>query len=341
MRCWQCGMATVLIVSGMAAGAATALAQSSPATVSPPGTFSKEASYPTRPVRLITGAAGSTPDVMARQVGQQLSERWGQSVVVENRGGTGLTIGTAIAAKAVPDGYTLLMSDRTAIAVAPSLYKNLPYVPLKDLAPITLVVVTPSLLVAHPSFPASNLREFIDHAKRHPGAVNMAVAGPGTGDHIATELFKHMSGVAVLTVPYKSDIQGMMSIISGETKAGFKAIPTALPHVKSGKVKAYASTGRNRFAGTPDIPTLAEAGVPGYHAENWAGVFAPAGVPAAFVARLNRQVVEILQAPAIRAALLAEGAEPSPKTPADFSAFIVSETPKMKKIIDLAGVLAE
>ena len=204
---------------------------------------------------------------MTRKIGQQLSERWGQPLIVENRGGAALTIGTAAAAKATPDGYTLLMSDRSAIAVAPSLYRDLPYRPLRDLAPITLVAVMSALLVAHPSVPAANLREFIEHAKRYPGTVNMAVGAPGTAGHIATALFKQMTGADVVMVPYKGGNQSILAVLSGEAKAALNSMPTSLPHVKTGKLKALASSGHTRFAGTPDIPTLAEAGVPGYHSE--------------------------------------------------------------------------
>jgi tripartite-type tricarboxylate transporter receptor subunit TctC len=276
-----------------------------------------------------------------RQIGQQLRVRWGQPVVVDNRPGAGLTIGTAIAAKSAPDGYTLLMSDRTAIAVAPSLHKRLPYDPLKDLAPITLVAVTSHLLFAHPSFPPANLREFIDHAKRHPGAVNMGVSGPGTANHIASELFKHVTGINVVLVQYKGGGTTIMGVVSGETMVAFNTVPPALPYVRSGKVKAYAYSGKNRFAGAPDIPTMAEAGLPGFESEYWVGMFAPAGVAAPLVARISRDVVDIVKTPAMEAALLAQGAEPSPKRPAEFAEFIRSDTVEMKKIVDPTGMRAE
>lgn len=297
--------------------------------------------YPNKPVRVITGGPGTTTDIVMRHIGQQLSERWGQPVVVENRGGAGLTIGTSIAARARADGYTLLMADRTAIAVAPSLYRDLPYRPLKDLAPITLAAVNSSLLVAHPSFPPTNLQEFIGHAKRYPGTVNMTGGAPGTGGHIAAELFKRMAGVDVVLVPYKGGAATIAAIVSGETKVGFNGMPTSLPHVKTGKLKAYASTGRTRFAGTPDIPTMAEAGLPGYHSDYWVGMFAPAGLPAPLIAKINRDVVEILHTPATQAALFAQGAEASPTTPAEFAEFVKSETARMKEVIEFAGVRQE
>ena len=298
--------------------------------------------YPNKPVRVITGSPGTTTDIVMRHIGQQLSERWRQPVVVENRGGAALTIGTSIAARARADGYTLLMSDRSAIAVAPSLYRDIPYNPLRDLTPITLAAVTSSLLVAHPSFPPTNLQEFIGHAKRYPGTVNMAGGAPGTAGHIAAELFKRMAGVDVVLVSYKGGAATIAAIVSGETKVGFNGMPTSLPHVKTGKLKAYASTGRTRFAGTPDIPTMAEAGLPGYHADYyWVGMFAPAGLPGPLVAKINRDVVEVLQTPTMKAALFAQGAEASPKTPAEFAAFVKSETARMKEVIEFAGVRQE
>jgi tripartite-type tricarboxylate transporter receptor subunit TctC len=297
--------------------------------------------YPNKPVRVITAGPGTISDIVMRHIGQQLSERWRQPVVIENRPGAGLTIGTAIAAKARADGYTLLMSDRSAIAVAPSLYRDLPYAPLRDLTPITLAAVNSSLLVAHPSFPPANLQEFIAHAKRYPGTVNMTGGTPGTAGSIATELFRRMAGVDVVLVLYKGGAASIAAIVSGETKVGFNGMPTSLPHVKTGKVKAYASTGRTRFAGTPDIPTMAEAGLPGYYADYWVGMFGPAGLPAPLVAKINRDVVEILQTPAMQAALFAQGAEASPKTPAEFAEFVKSETARMKKVIEFAGVRQE
>ncbi len=297
--------------------------------------------YPTKPVRIITGGAGSLTDIATRLIGQQLGERWGRAVVVDNRSGAGLTIGTNLAAKAVADGYTLLLTDRTAIAVAPNLHKSLAYDPVKDFSAITSVARTSFLLVAHPSFPAANFREFIDHAKRNPGAVNIAISGPGTGSHIATELLKHMAAINLIPVQYKGGGAAITAILGGEAKAGFSTIPVAFPHVQSGKVKAYAISGKLRFKGTPDIPTVAEAGVPGYEAEFWIGMLAPARTPAAIVEKVNREIIEILQTPAIQSALLAQGADPAPRTPIEFSAFIKSEIANMKKLIEIAGVRVE
>ncbi|MDB5926709.1 MAG: tripartite tricarboxylate transporter substrate binding protein [Betaproteobacteria bacterium] len=295
-------------------------------------------SYPSKPVRVITGSPSTAVDIVARQLGQRLGECWRRPVVIDNRGGAGLTIGTALAAKAAPDGYTLLMTERTAIAVAPNLHKELSYVPMKDLAPITLVVVTSFLLTAHPSLPVSNLREFIDHAKRYPGAVNMAIAGPGTGNHIATELLKQMGGIKLVNVQYKGGGAAALAVVSGEAQAGFVSVPIALPHVRAGKLKVYANSGKSRFAGAPEIPTVAESGLPGYDAENWSGMFAPAGTPEPLIDKINRDVVAVMQAPALRTNLVAQGSVPATSTPTEFAAFIKSEITRMKKLVEATGM---
>ncbi len=295
--------------------------------------------YPTKHVRVITGSVSAMPDIVARHLGQRLSERWAQSVVVENR--ATLLIGSIAAAKSSPDGYTLLLGDRTYHAVAPSLYKSLPYDPVKDFAPITLVATSPQVLIAHPSVPAADLREFIAYAKQQPRALDFASAGVGTAIHMSAELLKYAAGINLVSVHYKGGGAAMIAILSGEAKAGFGLMPIALPHVRAGKVKVYAITSKQRFAGAPDIPTAAEAGLPGFESDFWVGMFAPAGTPAAFIGKLNRDIVEVLQTPGMRDVLLAQGAEPAPGTPEELAAFVKSETAKMKKIIDVAGIRAE
>jgi len=297
--------------------------------------------YPTKPVRIITAGAGTFHDIVTRQLGQRLSERWGQPVIVDNRPGAGLTIGTAVTAKSHPDGHTLLMSDRTALAAAPSLHKSLPYDPVKDFAPITLAALSPLMLVAHPSVPASNLREFIAYAKQQPGGLNIAAAGPGTATHMTGEQLKQITGVNLVSVQYKGGGASALAIVSGETKAGFGSVPNVLPHVAGGRIKAYAITSRKRFSGAPDIPTATEAGLPGFESEQWIGMLAPARTSSELISRLNRDMVEFLQTPEMQAVLRAQGAEPAPGTPAQFAAFIKSETIKLKKVIESAGIRAE
>jgi tripartite-type tricarboxylate transporter receptor subunit TctC len=297
--------------------------------------------YPAKPVRIITGGTGTFHDIVTRQLGQRLSERWSQPVVIENLPAAALTVGTGTAARATPDGYTLVMSDRSALAVAPSLFKSLPYDTAKDFSPITLAALAPTMLVAHPSVPAANLSEFIAYAKAQPGGINFATAGPGTNNHIAMELFKHATGINAIAIHYKGGGASVLAILSGEVKAGFGLVPGVLPHVKSGKIKAFVVTGKKRFPGAPDLPTAAEAGLPGFELEFWIGMLAPAHTPAAIVAKLNRDIGETLQMPEMRTIMLAEGAEAAPGTPDEFTAFIKNESAKMKKLIELTGMRAE
>jgi tripartite-type tricarboxylate transporter receptor subunit TctC len=194
---------------------------------------------------------------------------------VENQPAAALTIGTGIAARATPDGYTLVMSDRSALAVAPHLYKSIPYDPVKDFSPITLVARAPTLLVAHPSVPAASLSEFLAYAKKEPQGLSFATAGPGTNNHIAMELLKHATGVNAVAVHYKGGGPSILAILAGEVKAGFGLVPSSLPHVKAGKMRAYIVTGTQRFPGAPDVPTAMEAGVPGLELEFWIGMLAP------------------------------------------------------------------
>jgi tripartite-type tricarboxylate transporter receptor subunit TctC len=297
--------------------------------------------YPTRPVRIITGSVGIFHDIVTRQVGHRLSERWGQPVVIENQPAAALTIGTGMAARATPDGYTLLMSDRSALAVAPHLYKRIAYDPVRDFSPITLAALTGTMLVAHPSLPANSLSEFLAYAKAQPEAVQFATAGPGTNNHIAMELFKHVTGINAIAVHYKGGAQSALGIMSGEVKVGFAALAGILPHVKAGRVKAFLITSRQRFQGAPDVPTAAESGLPGSEYEFWIGMLAPARTPPALVARLNREINEILQTPEMQKTLFAQGAKAAPGTPEAFAAFIDSESWKMKKLIDLTGMRVE
>lgn len=323
------GRALAVVVSVLAAcGSGTAIA------ALPQG-------YPAKPVRIITGPAGTFHDIVTRQLGQRLSERWGQPIVVENKPGAGLTIGTAIAARSSPDGYTLLMADRTAIAVAPALHKNLPYNPLVDLAPITLAARSPMMLVAHPAVPASNLREFIAYARQQSASLGMAGAGPGTAAHMTAEQLKLAAGLNLPTIQYKGGGAATLAIVSGETKAGFGNIPNVLPHVTAGRLKAYMVASKTRFTGAPNVPTAAEAGLPGFESEQWLGVLAPARTAPDLIEKLNRDMVEILRTAEIQNSLRAQGAEPAPGTPAEFALYIRSEMAKLKQVIDAAGIRPE
>jgi len=297
--------------------------------------------YPTKPVRVITAGAGTFHDIVTRQLGQRLSERWGQPVVVENQPAAALTIGTGIAARSTHDGYTLLMSDRSALTVAPHLYKSLQFDPVKDFSPITLTARAPSVLVAHPSVPAATLLEFLDYVKRQPGQIDFAAGGVGTASHVANEMLKNLTGINLVNIHYKGGAAATLAIMSGEVKAGSGLVANVLPHVRAGKLRAYAVTSRNRFAGAPDIPTADEAGLPGMETDFWIGMLAPARTPATLVGRLNREMIEILQTPDLQAALLKQGAESAFGTPDQFAAFIRSETLKWGKVIKDAGIKPE
>jgi len=297
--------------------------------------------YPARAVRMITGGAGTFHDVVARQLAEALSKRWRQPVVVDNQPAAALTIGTGVVARAAPDGYTLVLSDRSALAVAPHLYKNLPYDPARDFAPITLAALAPTMLVAHPSVPAATLSEFLAYAKTQPDGINFATAGPGTNNHVAMELLKHATGINAVPIHYKGGAASSLAVLSGEVKAGFGLVPTVLPQVKAGKLKVFAVSGRERFPGAPDVPTAREAGFPGFEFEFWIGLLAPARTPPAVIAKLNHDIGEILRTPEMRATLLAQGAEAAPGTPEEFAAFITSESAKMKSLVELTGMRAD
>ena len=297
--------------------------------------------YPDKPVHIVTGGAGTFHDIVTRQLGQRLSERWGQPVLVENQPAVALTIGTGMVARAAPDGYTLVMSDRSALAVAPYLYKSLPYDPARDLAPIMLAALAPTMLVAHPSIPAATLSELLAYAKAQPRGIDFATAGPGTNNHVAMELLKLVTGINAVPIHYKGGGVSTLAMVSGEVKVGFALVPQVLPHVKSGRLKAYVVTGRKRFPGAPDIPTAAEAGLPGFELEFWIGMLAPARTPPAIIARLNRDIGEILRTPEMRTILLAQGAEAAPGTPDEFAAYINSEAAKMKSLVERTGMRAD
>ena len=297
--------------------------------------------YPSRYVRIITAGAGTFHDIVARQLAQRLSERWGQGVMVENQPAAGLTIGAGIAARAAPDGYTLLLADRTALAVAPHVYKNLRYDPIKDFRPITLVARAPSVLVIYPSVPAGNLREFIDYARRQPESVQFASAGVGTLGHLTGELFRQLTGIDFQTIQYKGGTDAAMAILRGEAKFSSPVISVALPQVEAGKMKPLAVASARRFAGLPNVPTGEEAGLPGFESEQWVGIVAPAGIPDVVADKLNRDIVEIVRAAAFGEKMLGQGAEVAPGTPAEFAAFVASELARLKKLVDLTGVKVE
>jgi tripartite-type tricarboxylate transporter receptor subunit TctC len=297
--------------------------------------------YPSRYVRIITGGAGSFHDIVARQLAQRLSERWGQSVVIENQPAAGLTIGSGIAAKAAPDGYTLLLADRTALAAAPHLYRSLRYDPVKDFRPITLVARAPNVLVTHAGPGLANLREFVDDARRQPQPILFAGAGVGTSAHLAGELFRQLAKIDMQIVQYRGGTDAALAVLKSEAKLTCVPISVALPHIEAGKMRALVVASGQRFAGAPDVPTSAEGGLQGFEAEQWLAMVAPMGLPDAIADKLNRDIVDVLRKPEFGALVRAQGGEVASGTPAELAAFIAKETARLKQLIDAVGVRME
>jgi tripartite-type tricarboxylate transporter receptor subunit TctC len=299
------------------------------------------ADYPARPVRLIVPyAAGGNADIVGRLVGQRLAENLGQPVVIDNRGGANSIIGTAVAAKSPPDGYTLLIVA-PAIATNPSMVKELPYDTLRDLAPISLVGSTPIILVAHPSLPGRTLKELIALARARPGELNYASSGHGSPANLAGALMNLMAGIKLVHVTYKGTAQATNDVIAGHMHLGFPSMTSVLPHVKAGKLKALGITGLKRSPLAPEIPTVAEGGLPGYQASIWNGLLAPAGTPGPVIARLNAETVKGLGSPEMRARFAGLGADIETSSPGDFRAFIESETKKWARVIRESGIRVE
>jgi tripartite-type tricarboxylate transporter receptor subunit TctC len=298
------------------------------------------ASYPNRPVRLITGSPGSTSDISARFIAQKLSERWGQQVVVDNRPGAGGIIGAEIGAKAAPDGYTLTVGHIGTHASAQFLFKKLAYDPVKDFAPISLMTNSGIALAVHPSVPAKDLKAFVAYAKSKPGTINYGSAGGGTASQLSGELFNQMTGAKLVHIPYKGAGFAINALVAGETQAAFLSTTTISVQAKAGRVRPLAVLSAQRFPAAPDIPSAVEAGFAGLDASVWFGMFAPAKTPRAIVTKINRDVVAALRLPEAKAMLLAQGAEAVPTTPEEFDAFLKKEIAKWSKVIKEAGIKA-
>lgn len=300
-----------------------------------------QTTYPTRAVRLIVPSSpGGGTDISARILAPQLTQFLGQQVVVENRPGAGTMIGGEAVARAAPDGYTLLMGIST-LAINPAMYKKVPYDALKDLAPISQAVALSNVLVIHPSLPSRNLKEFIAFAKARPGQINFASAGVGTSPHLSMELFLVLANLKMLHVPYKGSGPGVTDLLAGHVPVMMPNMLSAQPHIKSGRLRALGVTGTKRAPGADDIPTIAEAGVPGYEAVQWYGVLAPAGTPRDIIGKLHTGVVRALQNPDVRKRLMNDGAEPVGSSPAEFADYLRAETEKWAKVIKAAGIKPE
>jgi tripartite-type tricarboxylate transporter receptor subunit TctC len=306
-------------------------ALSAPATAQEP--------YPSKPVRLIVASSpGGGTDTTARIISPRVSELLGKQIVIENKPGAAARIGSEYVAKSAPDGHTLLISASTLI-IAPSVYRNMTFDPLKDFAPITQVVVVPQLLVSHPSLPAKNVKELIALAKSRPGKLEYASSAVGSNPQMAMVLFMNMTGTNIVHVPYKSGNAGLTDTISGYVPITMANMLVGMPHVRADRLRAFGVTTAKRAAGAPDVPTIAEAGVPGYDSVQWFGVLAPAGTPREIVARLHRDMTRVIQEKGIQQRFLADGAEAQwSETPEAFAAFMRSEAAKWAKVVERAKI---
>ncbi len=295
-------------------------------------------SYPSKPVRLVVPFPPGGPlDVIGRLIAQKLTEAWGQSVVVDNRPGAGGNIGADAVAKSPPDGYAVVMGALSTHAVNPHLFPKMPYDAVKDFAPITLVAITPNVLVVNPSLPVNSVRDLIAYAKANPGKLAFGSGSNGSAGHLAGELLKVDAGIDMIHVPFKGGAPATQALLAGDTQLMFDNLANAMPQVKSGKLKALAVTTAQRSRLVPELPTMAEAGVPGFDISTWFGLLAPAGTPREIIAKWNAEVTTILNSPEMRERLTAQGADPAPTTPEQFSAFIQQELAKYGRIVKASG----
>jgi len=297
-----------------------------------------QGAYPTKPVRLVVPfPAGGTTDILARAVAQKLSETWGQQVIVDNRPGAGGNIGSELVAKSPPDGYTLLMGTVGTHAINPSLYAKMPYDHVKDFVPVILVAGVPNVLVVNPSLPVNSVQELIAYAKANPNKLNFASSGNGTSIHLSGELFKTMTGVQMTHVPYKGSAPALTDLIGGQVQLMFDNLPSSLQFIKAGKLRALAVTSLARSSTLPELPTLAESGLPGFEASSWFGVLAPAGTPNDIVKKLNGEIAAWLASPDAKEKLAAQGAIAAGGTPDTFVTHIAAESAKWAKVVKASG----
>ena len=296
------------------------------------------ATYPTKPIKIVVPfPPGGATDILARAIGAELQKAFGQTVLIENKAGAGGNPGADMVAKSPPDGYTLVMATVGTHGINMALYSNMPYDAVKDFEPITLVAGVPNLLVVHPSVAAKNVAELTALAKAQPGKLNVASSGNGTSIHMAAELYKLMAGVDILHVPYKGSSFALTDLLGGQVQLMFDNMPSALPHVKAGKLRALAVTSPKRSSALPDIPTMDEEGLKGFDATSWFGLLAPAGTPKDIIAKLNAAAVKALTTPEMRERLASQGAEAVGNTPEQFAAFIKAEIEKWAKIVKASG----
>ena len=298
--------------------------------------------YPAKAIRYVVPfPAGGPLDIVARAIGQELNKSWGQPVVIDNRPGAGGNIGADLVAKAPADGYTILMGAVSTHAINVTLYNNLPYDPIRDFAPVTLITSVPNVLVVHPSVPANNVKELIALAKSRPGQLNFASGSTGSAGHLAGELFNSMAGVRMTHIPYKGAAPAVVDLMAGHVSLMFDNMSSALPNIKATRVRALAVTTLKRSPLLPQLPTISDAGLRGFDIATWFGIFAPAGAPPDIVARLNGEIVRILHTPEMKERLALLGAEPIGNKPDEFAAFIKAEIPKYAKVIRASGARAD
>ncbi len=301
-----------------------------------------ETPYPTRPVRFIVPfAPGGSTDTLARTLAQRLTDALGQQVVVDNRSGGNGNIGTEIVARAVPDEHTIVLGYIANLGIGPSLYAKLPFDPVKDFAPVTLLAVAPNILVAHPSLPVKNVRELVAYAKANPQKVNYASAAVASLGHLAGELLNSSAGIRMQHVPYKGSGQAVIDLLAGQVQIMFSGMSSVMPHIKAGKLRPLAVTGAQRSPATPEVPTIAEAGYPGFEASAWYSVMAPAGTSKTVVMRLNGEILRALKIPEVKERLENVGFELVGSSPDECGAYIRNEIVKWAKVVKASGIKAE
>jgi len=321
-------MFTALIATVMASTAAPGLAQSTQ-------------DFPTRPVRIIVPlTAGSAADLLARRLAVKMSENWGQQVVVDNRPGAGTTLGTSIVAKATPDGYTLLVNS-AAFAVSAALYSKLPYDSLKDFSPVSQIAIAPIILVAAPSLGAKSVKDLVALARQKPGQITYGSSGVGSSTHFAGEQFKIAAGIEVVHVPYKGPPEALLDTMTGRIQYLLAPLVPALPFIKDRRLLALAVTTAQRTPVLPDVPTVAEAALPGYEYQDWWGAFAPAGMSKPVIDKISKEIARIVNLPDIKKQMLNQGEEATPSTPEEFTRFVRAKVETARKVVTLAGIRAE
>jgi len=300
------------------------------------------AAYPEKPIRLIMPyPAGGSIDTAGRAVAQKLADTFNQQIVIDNRTGAGGIIGTETAARAVPDGYTLVIGGTGTLALSPHLHRKLPYDPVRDFAPVTMLIASPYVIVVHPSVAATNVKELIALAKAKPGQINYASGGAGSAPHFASEMFNTAAGIKLTHVPYKGSTPGVIDLIGGQVQVMFTGIPSVIAYIKSNRLRALAITGKTRTAALPDVPTVIESGVPGYVVSPWFGLLVPARTPATIVQTLHRETVKVLRSPALLERFAVEGVDPVGDTPEHFAAYIKEEIVTWGKVVKATGMRAE